>query len=412
MTNGLGSPGCAVPLGVELAGQLRRNCETAGFTAAGAPTGNFGLDVHIDTGLVPFSSGSLLSAVQDMLVTPVWLAAVWLVRVLVVMLEWCFGLDLLTGASSGSLQGALSRAAAGVTAPWLPLAMSVAAVLAAYHGLVRRRVAQTLGETLAMLAMIAGGAWLMVDPAGTVGALSTWSGEAGLGTLAVAARGTPSAPARALAEGMNAVYAAAIEAPWCYLEFGNVGWCREPSRLDAGLRRAALHMAGRELSEAHCSTASCGGDSASVSDSARLLREATTNGDEFLALPPNGPDRNSINDSGSLLRAICRTSDATACTGPSAAEAEFRTNSGTWPRVGGLLLIAIGLLGMLLLLGYVGLRLLLAAILSVFYLLLTPGIVLLPALGEGGRAVFRAWALRLAARLWRSWCSRSCSGSC
>ena len=145
-------------------------------------------------------------------------------------------------------------------------------------------------------------------------------------------------------------------------------------------------------------------------NSARLLQGARSNGDEFLALPPNGPDRNSINDSGSLLRALCRSSDATACTGPSAAEAEFRTNAGTWPRVGGLLLIAIGLqTGMLLLLGYIGLRLLLAAIFSMFYLLLHAGHRAAPGFGrERKGAVPRVGGAVCWRRSRRSSYSRSC----
>jgi hypothetical protein len=50
---------------------------------------------------------------------------------------------------------------------------------------------------------------------------------------------------------------------------------------------------------------------------------------------------------------------------------------------------------MVLLLGHIGLRLLMSAMLSLFYLLLAPGVVLAPALGERGRALFRAWAARL-----------------
>ncbi len=394
VSNGLGSPACSSPLSDELGEGSRRDCETSGFTAAGAPTGNFGLDVHIDTGLIPLSGASLLSTVQDLFVAPMWLAVVWLVHVLVVMLEWSFGLDLIEGASSQSLQATLSHAGHVLTAPLLALGLSIAAALVAYHGLVRREVGQTLGEALAMLAMVGGGTWLMVDPAGTVGALSAWSGEAGLGTLAAAADGAPAAPGRALGQGMGAVFAAAVEAPWCYLEFGNVAWCREPARLERSLHAAGLRLADRELREAACAGSDCPGDS-SLRSSARLLREAQTNGDEFLALPPNGPARNSINETSSLLRTLCRSSDATACNGPGASEAEFRTNSGTWPRVGGLMLIVIGVLGMLLLLGWIGLRLLLAAILSLFYLLLTPGIVLVPVLGEAGRSAFRGWAVRL-----------------
>ena len=105
-----------------------------------------------------------------------------------------------------------------------------------------------------------------------------------------------------------------------------------------------------------------------------------------------GPQRNSINDEGSLLRTICRSSDATNCRGPAAAEAEFRTGGETWSRMGGLLLILGGALGMVLLLGFIALRLLSAAIFSLFYLLIAPGMVLAPALGDGGRALFRRWA--------------------
>jgi hypothetical protein len=394
VANGLGSPACGSPLSPELSGGSRRDCETAGFTAAGAPTGNFGLDVHIDTGLIPLTGGGLLTTVQDLFVAPLWLAVVWLVHVLVVMLEWSFGLDLIEGASARGLQANLSHAGRVLTAPLLALALSIAAGLVAYHGLVRRRVGQTLGEALAMLAMIGGGTWLMVDPAGTVGALSAWTGEAGLGALAAAADGAPAAPGRALAQSMSTVFAATVEAPWCYLEFGDVAWCREPSRLERSLHLAGLRLADREQQEANCGGSSCAGGSRLL-NSARLLREARTNGDEFLALAPNGPERNSINDTSSLLRTLCRSSDATSCNGPGASEAEFRTNSGTWPRVGGLMLILIGVLGMLLLLGWIGLRLLLAAILSLFYLLLTPGIVLVPVFGESGRSAFRGWAGRL-----------------
>jgi hypothetical protein len=50
---------------------------------------------------------------------------------------------------------------------------------------------------------------------------------------------------------------------------------------------------------------------------------------------------------------------------------------------------------MLLLFGFVAMRLLGAAIFSLLYLLLAPAVVLAPALGEGGREVFRRWAARL-----------------
>jgi hypothetical protein len=399
VANGLGSPTCRSALGSELSASTRRDCETSGFIAAAAPTNDYGVDIHIDTGVVPLNGASLLSTVQNLFVTPVWMALVWLSHALIVMLEWCFSIDLLEGTPAASLQRVLTQAQTLITTPWLAFVLAVAAVAVAYHGLVRRRVADTLGETLLAVGMFVFGFWLMLDPSGTVGALSRWSNQAGLGTLAVVVSGTPGTPGRSLGTSMAGVYAAAIEAPWCYLEFGNVDWCRESSRLEPGLKAAGLRIAGRRLAEAQCSGSGCSGGPATVTgalrSSVRLLREAPTNGALFLALPANGPDRNSINEQGSLLHVLCQSTEASDCRGPGATEAQFRTNGGTWPRVGGLLLIAIGLVGMMLLLGYIAARLLLAAVLSVLYLLLAPAVVLAPAFGEAGRAIFRSWAIRL-----------------
>ena len=382
-----------------------RNCETSGFVAASAPTGDYGIDVHIDTGVIGLSSGGLLSAVQQLFVTPVWTTLVWAVHALVVMLEWCFAIDLLDSSSVGlGVARSLRHAQATFTEPWLATVLAIAAVLAAYNGLIRRRVAETLGQSLLVLTMMAGGIWVTIDPAGTVGVLGSWANQAGLGTLAVSASGSPARGAQALADSMGTVFSAAVEVPWCYLEFGDVGWCRNPARLDPRLRTAALSIAAGELVFARCThgvsvfkrcSAPGSPQTQALEHSARLLRAARSNGDIFLALPANGPQRNSIGERESLLRAICRSEQATACRGTAAAEAEFRTNRGTWPRVAGLLLIVGGILGMLLLLGFLALRLLGSALLGLLLLMLAPAAVLAPALGDAGRAVFRRWAAQL-----------------
>jgi hypothetical protein len=406
VSNGLGSPLCRATLGQgELSTAARRDCETSGFVAAPAPTGDYGIDVHIDTGLLGLSSGGLLAAVQDLFVTPLWMALVWAVHALVVMLEWCFAIDLLDSVSvSDGVGRGLREMQSAFTEPWLATVLAVASVLAAYDGLVRRRVAETVGQALLMFAMIGAGIWVMLEPTGTVGALGRWANQASLGTLAVTARGAPAGAGRALADSMQSVFAAAVEAPWCYLEFGDVGWCRDPARQDPRLRAAALKIAAAETALVGCreSTSFLGPCAASGSaqaktleHSSQLLREARSNAAIFLALPANGPARNSINEAGSLLRVMCQTSDATSCRGATAAQAEFRTNGGTWSRVGGLLLIVAGALGMMLLLGFIALRLLAAALFSLLYLLLAPAAVLAPALGESGRAAFRKWAAHL-----------------
>ena len=86
--------------------------------AAGSPTANYGVDVHIDTGFLSISKGELLSTVQDLFVTPLWTALVWAVHALVVMLEWCFTIDLLDDPSTG-LGGGLRQMQVNLTEPWL-----------------------------------------------------------------------------------------------------------------------------------------------------------------------------------------------------------------------------------------------------------------------------------------------------
>jgi hypothetical protein len=400
VSNGLGSPTCKGALAGQLPVASRSHCETSGFIAAPAPTGDYGLDVHIDTGLLGgFSTGGMESTVQDALIGPLWNGLLWAVHALVVMLEWCFTIDLLDSPAAGGLARGLRQAQTSFTEPWLVLVLALAAMVTLYQGIVRRRVADTLGEMLVMAAMMVAGLWVIADPTGTVGALGEWANEASLGTMAVAATGTPSTPGHALGDSLNTIFATAIEAPWCYLEFGNVDWCREPARLQRSLQSAGLAIAAQELSRAGCASSSvcaaAGGSAQALAHSAELLRQARSNGAIFLALPANGPARNSINEQGSLLRTICQSEEATNCHGPAAAAAEFRTGSHTWARMSGLLLIAAGLLGMMLLFGFLAIRLLTAAIFSLLYLMLAPAVVLAPAFGESGRAMFRKWGAQL-----------------
>ena len=105
-----------------------------------------------------------MSALQDLLVTPIWMALVWVVHALCVMLEWCFTLNLLDSPLSGGVGRGLRQMQQALTDPWIPAVLAVACVLVVYDGLVRRRVADTLGQALLMVAMMVGGLWAIADP--------------------------------------------------------------------------------------------------------------------------------------------------------------------------------------------------------------------------------------------------------
>jgi hypothetical protein len=409
VSNGLSSPLCRVGAGEgDLSPQTASDCRTSGgFEAGPVPTGDYGFDVHINTGVTKVNA-DLESYLQDLLQLG-WTVLVAVIHGLIVMFEWCYTIDLLRSGAMSGVARALDTMRATVTQPWLALVLALAAVLALYHGLVRRRVAETLGQALTMLAMMVGGLWVIVNPTGTVGALGEISNQVSLGTLGAVAGGAPDHPDRTLADSMRDLFSGAIEGPWCFMEFGSVGWCTNPAERDRRLYAAGLKIAAAEQARIGCretpeaiessvDVGPCvGSDSAqarALSYSAELLRGSHTNRELFLALPANGPARNSINDSGGLFNVLCG-GDEEPCKGPTAAQAEFRTQGGTWWRCMGLFFIWLGLLGLILTLGFIVLHLLGGATGSLLYLLLAPVAVLAPALGDGGRAAFRKWLTRL-----------------
>jgi hypothetical protein len=364
---------------------------------AADPTNDYAFDVNINPGVGKW--GNDISTTVENFAQFGWMALVSATHGLVVMFEWCYSLNLFSESLLREVTVALHDARLTFTEPWMVIALAVTSMLAFYHGLVRRRVTDTIGGVLTMLAMMAGGLWVIADPAGTVGAVEQWANQAGVGTLAVVASGSPSHPDRTLAESMQVLFGSVVSTPWCYMEFGDVGWCENNAQLDGGLRKVSLAIAGSEEKKSGCHELCDTGASArdrTLAASAVLLREARTNGELFLALPANEPERNSVKNEGTLLHVLCGGGEsADKCRGPTAPQAEFRSEKSAESRLLGLFLIWIGALGMLLLLGFLALRLLGAALVGLFFLMLAPAAVLAPAFGDGGRSAFRGWALKL-----------------
>jgi hypothetical protein len=414
--NGLDSPFCHSPH--VLSPPAQRNCETSDFVAAADPTGNYAFDVNINTGIANW--GNDISATIENFLQFGWIALVALVHGMLVMFEWCYSPGLISNSTMSEIAKALHETKLTFTRPWMVLVLAIASVLALYHGLIRRRVAETLGQVLMMLAMMIGGLWVIADPSGTVGVVGEWANSSSLSTLSAVTSSEPKSGERTLAQQMQNVFSTVISGPWCYLEFGNEKWCNEPGQRDKRLRAAGLKIAEEEKEQSKCGS-TCGAEASredkDLAMSAKLLTSARSNGELFLALPANQKQRNSVNTEGSLLNVLCEepkskgeetkskseetkskgeeSKSADRCQSNTAPEAEFRTERGTGARVIGLILIWVGALGMLLLFGFLAFRLLEAAIASLFYLLLAPAAVLAPALGDGGRSAFRAWGIRL-----------------
>ena len=231
--NGFGSPSCSsAVLTSQLSDAQRTNCAVSGVDVAPVPLSNYAVDVNIPSGLDASVTEDLDTVVQDLLVTPVWTALVWLIHVVLVALEWCYAIDLLAPSTLARVSSSLGVAQRIFTDPWLGLALAVAAVGFTWQGLVRRRVLDTLGQAALLVVMVCAGLWIIADPVGTVGAVGNLADQAALTTVAASATGNPDQPVSSVDGAFASVFDAAISGPWCYLEFGDVEWCQAPAALD------------------------------------------------------------------------------------------------------------------------------------------------------------------------------------
>jgi hypothetical protein len=97
------------------------------------PLSNYAFDTNIRSGLDASFTDDVDTIVQELVLTPVWTAVVWLIHVAVVALEWCYSIDLLAPSTLAQVSTALSGAARMFTAPWLGLALALAGISFVWH---------------------------------------------------------------------------------------------------------------------------------------------------------------------------------------------------------------------------------------------------------------------------------------
>jgi hypothetical protein len=264
-------------------------------------------------------------------------------------------------------------------------AISVAGVWGIWRGLVQRQATQTMAGLAATVALMVVALLIISQPGATVGEASRLSNEAGTGILAAATTGDVRQPRAALASALGEVFHATVRDPWCALEFGSVEYCDEPVNRGARTTNADTWLAYPAQSKQR------GGLH-------RLLKGEDPDGEGGLGLPDFGPG-GAIDSAAGAMGIGKEDSGLPDEVRESVAKAPERARmqeaGGTFPRIALLGVIALGLLGAVALLGYLGVRLLLASVLTVLLLLFAPAMLLAPAFGDAGRAAFIAWGRRL-----------------
>jgi hypothetical protein len=380
---GIRNPVCDQPAEIR-SRATRVSCETTGTPETTYPTSDYGFDVFIPTG-VTHPIGDFTAAFVTIL-NGIWLGLLFVLKLTLTLLGLAFGLNpFAAGPTMARISAAVGDIYDQVTDPWLSALVVCAGIALAYRGLIRRDVAGGVGGTLAAVAMLVLGLWVVHAPRETVGQLAGFSDEVALTAISAPQSGSLAHPVGSYAEAMSAVWSRLVEVPFAGLDFSDVSWALGPPPEEAV----------KKADEKFCD------DNGALTLLAQLqnlgLAEATKECGKFAegryGKPKRVIDLYLRSSPGSSARAALwdyfdnddRYKPKVAAQG----------GDGVITRLSMLALFAIGLLGAILLLAWLAIRLFTQAAIAFVLLLAAPFALFFPLLGEWGRRAFRRWGLTL-----------------
>jgi hypothetical protein len=380
---GIRNPVCDEPAQIH-SRATRTSCEVTGTPETTYPTSDYGFDVFIPTGIThpigDFTAGFVT------ILNGIWIGLLFVLKLVLTLLGLAFGLNPFSdGPTMARISAAVSQIYATVTEPWLSALVVCAGIALAWRGLISRDVAGSVAGTIAAVAMLVLGIWVVHAPRESVGRLANFSNEVALGVIAAPQSGSLGDPTGSYAEAMSHVWSRLVEVPFAGLDFSDVNWALGPPPEEAV----------KKANEAFCE------DNGSLTLLAQLSHLGiSTAKDEcaHFAEARYGKPRRVIDlylrsSPGSSARAaLWNYFDNDDTYKPKVAA---QGGDGVITRLSMLALFAIGLLGALLLLAWLAIRLLTQAAIAFVLLLALPFALFFPLLGDWGRRAFRRFGLAL-----------------
>jgi hypothetical protein len=380
---GIRNPVCDQPAQIR-SRTTRLSCETDGSPESNYPASNYGFDIFITTG-VTHLVGDITYGFATVL-DGVWLGLLFVLKLVLDLLGLAFGLNPFgSGQTMSQISGAVGHLYSRITDPWLSTLIVCGGIWFAHKGLIKREVAAGVGGTLAAIAMLVLGLWVVHQPRESVGQLANLSDEIALGTISAPQSGSLARPVGSYAEAMSNTWSRLVEVPFAGLDFSDVNWALGPPPAEA------VQKADEKFCDDFGALALLAVLSNLGSDEAK---QACAN---FAAKRYGKPKR--------VIDLYLRSSP-----GSSAREAlwnyfddndEYKSKvaaqggDGVLTRLSMLALFAIGLAGAILLLAWLAIRLFTQAAIAFVLLLAAPFALFFPMLGDAGRRAFRTWGLTL-----------------
>jgi hypothetical protein len=420
-----------------LSEESREACEMSGAIAHRYPLVNYGLDVHFRTieGIETGFEGVLEIAlgVLQTLGGLIWMLVVYLLKFVLLLLEWAFEVPLIKGCENGgdtaaecvdampAASDALLNLHQNVLGtPWMLAAISAAGLWGLWNGLVRMRFSATVAGLVATVLLMALALAIINRPAETVGAAAKLSSDASLGVLNATGRFGADNPTGSFAEAQQGLFDAIVTRPWCALQFGDVEWCME-ERPGAGASVADVWLAfppGSVERENFYKLAKGDGvdDSgwAKTGDVFQAFGEMLIDGldpgmslscddgvddEEDLGLFDNEGRCNWADDweqRDDMAAVEDELMTVIGDTGISEEKVRLQEPEGTLTRLPLIGLVVLTQIAAILVLLWIAIRLATAAVMVLVLLMLAPVWLLAPALGDTGRSAFLTYLKRLA----------------
>ena len=364
----------------------RTSCEITGTPETTYPTSDYGFDVFIPTGIThpigDFTAGFVT------ILNGIWLGLLFVLKLTLTLLGLAFGLNPFADAPTMSrISASVSRIYATVTQPWLGALIVCAGIALAWRGLISRDVSGSLAGTIAAVAMLVCGLWVIHAPRATVGRLAALSNEAALAVIAAPQSGSLADPTGTYAEAMSHVWSRLVEVPFAGLDFSDVNWALGPPPEEAT----------KKADEAFCE------DNGSLTLLAQLQRLGIGSEEHRCAhfaearygRPHRVIDLYLRSSPGSAARAALWNYFDKEAADRYKAKVAAQGGDGVITRLSMLALFALGLLGALLLLAWLAVRLLTQAAIAFVLLLALPFALFFPLLGDWGRRSARRYGLAL-----------------
>jgi hypothetical protein len=362
----------------------RLACEASGAPESSYPASNYGFDVFVATG-VTHPVGSFTAAFVTIL-NGIWLGLIFVLKLTLSLLGLAFGLNpFADGETMSEISAAVGRMYQRITDPWLSTLVVCAGIWFAYKGLIRREVAAGVAGTLAAVAMLVTGLWVVHEPRASVGQLATLSDQVALATISAPQSGSLARPVGSYAEAMSKTWSRLIEVPFAGLNFSDVSWALGPPPPEAVEKAdekfcedfgalaalAVLSKFGSEEAKAACARLA-----------AKRYGKPRRIIDLYLRSSPGSAARQALWD----------YFDKSDTYKPKVAA---QGGDGALTRLSMLALFAIGLLGAILLLAWLAIRLFTQAAVAFVLLLAAPFALFFPLLGDSGCRAFKRWGLTL-----------------